>query len=281
VAVPDGLRMPPDVTVLEALREVPVRDSDVLSRESFGALPLELDPVRALVGVVNTGMLDVEGVRDTGRLDDDIECRGVVFVEGRALRASSFSTPTNTGILDLVGVDVNTGIFEADAVRDILDLLTAAANPPDRLGEIPELLDPLGLRVRAATVAAMGADPFRGRVEDDPGRWLDATLALWKLDVRRIPVEVLCPPTPSLLSSDCMDPCLESAFRLAGRLPPPVLAGAESLRRSCKRNPPPSPSLTELSGVPPEMDGRIGELRLVLSRTLVMGPAVGREGDRA
>lgn len=265
MAVPDGLRMPPDVTVLEALREVPVRDSDVLSRESFGALPLELDPVRALVGVVNTGMLDVEGVRDTGRLDDDIECRGVVFVEGRAL----------------VGVDVNTGIFEADAVRDILDLLTAAANPPDRLGEIPELLDPLGLRVRAATVAAMGADPFRGRVEDDPGRWLDATLALWKLDVRRIPVEVLCPPTPSLLSSDCMDPCLESAFRLAGRLPPPVLAGAESLRRSCKRNPPPSPSLTELSGVPPEMDGRIGELRLVLSRTLVMGPAVGREGDRA
>lgn len=77
-------------------------------------------------------------------------------------------------------------------------LLTAAANPPDRLGEIPELLDPLGLRVRAATVAAMGADPFRGRVEDDPGRWLDATLALWKLDVRRIPVEVLCPPTPSV-----------------------------------------------------------------------------------
>lgn len=175
VVVPDGFRMLPDAAVLEALREVPVKDSDVLSRESFGTLPLDPDPVRALVGVVNTGMLDDEGVRDTGRLDDDIECRGVVFVEGRAL----------------VGVDVNTGIFEADAVRDILDLLTAAANPPDKLGEIPEPLDPLGLRVRAATVAAMGADPLRGRVEEEPGRWFDATLDLWKLGVLRIPVEVL------------------------------------------------------------------------------------------
>jgi len=189
--VPDGFRMLPDAAVLEALREVPVKDSDVLSRESFGTLPLDPDPVRALVGVVNTGMLDDEGVRDTGRLDDDIECRGVVFVEGRALRVSSLSSPIKTGILDLVGVDVNTGIFEADAVRDILDLLTAAANPPDKLGEIPEPLDPLGLRVRAATVAAMGADPLRGRVEEEPGRWFDATLDLWKLGVLRIPVEVL------------------------------------------------------------------------------------------
>jgi len=172
--VPDGFRMLPDVTVLEALREVPVRDSDVLSRESFGALPLDPDPVRALMGVVNTGMLDDEGVRDTGRLDD-IECRGVVFVEGRTL----------------VGVDVKTGIFEADAVRDILDLLTAAANPPERLGEIPEPLDPLGLRVRAAAVPAMGVDPLRGRVEEEPGRWFDAIPVLWKLGVRRIPVEIL------------------------------------------------------------------------------------------
>lgn len=188
--MPDGFRMLPDVTVLEALREVPVRDSDVLSRESFGALPLDPDPVRALMGVVNTGMLDDEGVRDTGRLDD-IECRGVVFVEGRTLIGSSFSTPINTGILDLVGVDVKTGIFEADAVRDILDLLTAAANPPERLGEIPEPLDPLGLRVRAAAVPAMGVDPLRGRVEEEPGRWFDAIPVLWKLGVRRIPVEIL------------------------------------------------------------------------------------------
>lgn len=57
MAVPDGLRMPPDVTVLEALREVPVRDSDVLSRESFGALPLELDPVRALFNTTTTIIL--------------------------------------------------------------------------------------------------------------------------------------------------------------------------------------------------------------------------------
>jgi len=134
VVVPDGFRMLPDAAVLEALREVPVKDSDVLSRESFGTLPLDPDPVRALVGVVNTGMLDDEGVRD---------------------------------------------------------LLTAAANPPDKLGEIPEPLDPLGLRVRAATVAAMGADPLRGRVEEEPGRWFDATLDLWKLGVLRIPVEVL------------------------------------------------------------------------------------------
>jgi len=134
VVVPDGFRMLPDAAVLEALREVPVKDSDVLSRESFGTLPLDPDPVRALVGVVNTGMLDDEGVRD---------------------------------------------------------LLTAAANPPDKLGDIPEPLDPLGLRVRAATVAAMGADPLRGRVEEEPGRWFDATLDLWKLGVLRIPVEVL------------------------------------------------------------------------------------------
>ena len=77
-------------------------------------------------------------------------------------------------------------------------LLTAAANPPDKLGEIPEPLDPLGLRVRAATVAAMGADPLRGRVEEEPGRWFDATLDLWKLGVLRIPVEVLWPATPSI-----------------------------------------------------------------------------------
>lgn len=115
--MPDGFRMLPDAAVLEALREVPVKDSDVLSRESFGTLPLDPDPVRAL--------------------------------------------------------------------------LTAAANPPDKLGDIPEPLDPLGLRVRAATVAAMGADPLRGRVEEEPGRWFDATLDLWKLGVLRIPVEVL------------------------------------------------------------------------------------------
>lgn len=115
--MPDGFRMLPDVTVLEALREVPVRDSDVLSRESFGALPLDPDPVRAL--------------------------------------------------------------------------LTAAANPPERLGEIPEPLDPLGLRVRAAAVPAMGVDPLRGRVEEEPGRWFDAIPVLWKLGVRRIPVEIL------------------------------------------------------------------------------------------
>lgn len=44
-----------------------------------------------------------------------------------------------------------------------------------------------------------------------------------------------------------------------------VLVGAEGLR-SCRRKDP-SPSLTELSGVPPEKDERIGVLRTVFSRT--------------
>jgi len=60
-------------------------------------------------------------------------------------------------------------------------------------------------------------------------------------------------------------------LRLGGRLPewlPPEFiarAGADGLR-SCKRNDT-SPSLTELSGVPPENDDRIGVLRTVFSRT--------------
>ena len=45
-----------------------------------------------------------------------------------------------------------------------------------------------------------------------------------------------------------------------------VLGGADALRPLCKWNEP-SLSLTELSGVPAEKDGRIGELRTVLSRT--------------
>jgi len=129
-------------------------------------------------------------------------------------------------------------MFEADAVRDILDLLSALLppKPPERLGEmLEEVLDPLGFRVRRPAVAAMGADPLRGKVLEEPGRWRDARSDLWKLGVRRMPVDVLWPPTPSELSSDCIDPCIESAFRLTGRLPPAdvmALAGAESLRRS-------------------------------------------------
>jgi len=101
---------------------------------------------------------------------------------------------------------------------------------------------------------------------------------------RTLLVDVLC-VLPSQLSRDCIDPCFDSALRLGGRLPelpPPgviVLAGADGLR-SCNRKDP-SPSLTELSGVPPENDDRIGVLRAVFSRTLVIGPAAGREGDRA
>lgn len=45
-----------------------------------------------------------------------------------------------------------------------------------------------------------------------------------------------------------------------------VLGGAEAFRPLCKWNEP-SLSLTELSGVPAEIDGRMGELRTVFSRT--------------
>lgn len=48
----------------------------------------------------------------------------------------------------LDGVDVNTGIFEADVVRNILDRLAALMppplKPPDGLGDTPDALDPLG-----------------------------------------------------------------------------------------------------------------------------------------
>lgn len=120
---------------------------------------------------------------------------------------------------------------------------------------------------------------MRGNVLDEPGRLaLLLNVWRWKLGVRRIvePVGVLN-WTPSQLSRDCMEPCFESALRLDGLLPPEaaVLVGAEGLR-SCRRKDP-SPSLTELSGVPPEKDERIGVLRTVFSRTLVMGPAAGRE----
>ena len=62
---------------------------------------------------------------------------------------------------------------------------------------LEEVLDPLGFRVRRPAVAAMGADPLRGKVLEEPGRWRDARSDLWKLGVRRMPVDVLWPPTPS------------------------------------------------------------------------------------
>jgi len=202
-------------------------------------------------------MLDEEGVLDTGRLDGVIECRCDITADGRPL----------------VGVVVKTGILEADVARKILDLLAVLLplplKPTDGLEETPEALEPLGFRLRAPAAVSAWADPLRGSVLDAPGR---LKVARWKLGVRRTPVGVLTCPLPSQLSSDCKEPCFESVLRLGGRLPewlPPEFiarAGADGLR-SCKRNDT-SPSLTELSGVPPENDDRIGVLRTVFSRTI-------------
>lgn len=68
-------------------------------------------------------------------------------------------------------------------------------NPPDGLGDIPEL-DPLGLRLRVAADSAC-VELLRGKVLEDPGR-REAKSDRWKLGVRRIPAdEVFGALTPS------------------------------------------------------------------------------------
>ena len=47
--------------------------------------------------------------------------------------------------------------------------------PEDRLGDMSELLEPLGWRSRAPLEESGGeVDPFRGKVVEDPGRFREA-----------------------------------------------------------------------------------------------------------
>ena len=47
--------------------------------------------------------------------------------------------------------------------------------PEDRLGDVSELLEPLGWRSRAPLEESGGeVDPFRGKVVEDPGRFREA-----------------------------------------------------------------------------------------------------------
>ena len=75
-------------------------------------------------------------------------------------------------------------------------------SPPDRLGDIPEVLEPLGLRARApATESVDGVvEPLRGSVLEEPGRLREDGSERWKLGVRRtLDVGVLWEPPPSIL----------------------------------------------------------------------------------
>lgn len=72
--------------------------------------------------------------------------------------------------------------------------------PPDRLGDMPEVLEPLGLRARAPPTESVDGvvEPLRGRVLDEPGRLREDVSGRWKLGVRRtLEVGVLCEPPPS------------------------------------------------------------------------------------
>ena len=46
--------------------------------------------------------------------------------------------------------------------------------PEDRLGDMSELLEPLGWRSRAPLEESGEVDPFRGKVVEDPGRFREA-----------------------------------------------------------------------------------------------------------
>lgn len=70
--------------------------------------------------------------------------------------------------------------------------------PEERLGETPELLDPLGLRARAPPSEDGVVEPLRGRVLDDPGR-LRVESVRWKLGVRRTIVGVFIDALPSVV----------------------------------------------------------------------------------
>ena len=72
--------------------------------------------------------------------------------------------------------------------------------PPDRLGDMPEVLEPLGLRARAPPTESVDGvvEPLRGRVLDEPGRLREDVSGRWKLGVRRtLEVGVLCELPPS------------------------------------------------------------------------------------
>lgn len=71
--------------------------------------------------------------------------------------------------------------------------------PADGLGDMPELLDPLGWRTRVPLEESEGvAEPFRGKVLEDPGRFREADESgRWKLGVRRTDIGVFGPVPPS------------------------------------------------------------------------------------
>ncbi len=64
---------------------------------------------------------------------------------------------------------------------------------------MPELLDPLGWRTRVPFEESEGvAEPFRGKVLEDPGRFREADESgRWKLGVRRMDIGVFGPVPPS------------------------------------------------------------------------------------
>ena len=73
--------------------------------------------------------------------------------------------------------------------------------PPDRLGEMPEVLEPLGLRARAPPTESVDGvvEPLRGSVLEEPGRFREDGSDRWKLGVRRmLDVGVLWEPPPSI-----------------------------------------------------------------------------------
>lgn len=67
--------------------------------------------------------------------------------------------------------------------------MPAPLKPPDGLDEMPDALDPLGLRARAPLPESdVGVvELLRGNVLDEPGRLRDAESGRWKLGVLRTP----------------------------------------------------------------------------------------------
>lgn len=77
--------------------------------------------------------------------------------------------------------------------------------PPDGLDEMPDALEPLGLRARIPPDESDEGivELLRGSVLDEPGRLRAAESGLWKLGVRRtLVVGVFCAYPPSVDSSE-------------------------------------------------------------------------------
>ena len=83
-------------------------------------------------------------------------------------------------------------------------LMAPPLRPPEGLDEMPDALDPLGLRARIPPDDSDDGivEPLRGSVLDEPGRLRAAESGLWKLGVRRTPVVgVFCAEPPSIDAS--------------------------------------------------------------------------------